>query len=393
MKREPLAGTPFEVRAPRILFGDGVRARLAGAVADELGRDGGAILLVRGQRRRHADVEALLATRFEVEVVAVAGEPTIDEADAAAATARRIGARAVVALGGGSALDLGKAAAILATHETRALDHLEVIGKGLPLTERGLPFFAVPTTAGTGSEVTKNAVLADPSSRIKASLRSDAMLARLALVDPELTHEVPPDVTAATGLDALTQVIEPFLSHAATPFTDALTREAIPRAPSALRRAFVDGRDAEARRALALVSVHGGLALAHAKLGAVHGMAAPIGGGFTSPHGAICARLLPIALRTNHRALVARAPGSAALLRFDELAQLLTGRREALAEDGIVFLEALVRDLAIPPLSHYGVREEDVAALAIASERASSMKGNPIVLERSEIEAMLRSAL
>jgi alcohol dehydrogenase class IV len=218
------------------------------------------------------------------------------------------------------------------------------------------------------------------------------MLPRLALVDPLLTTTVPASVTAATGLDAPTQVIEPSVSCAATPFTDGLAREGIVRGARSLRAAFREGTDREARRDLALTSLFGGLCLANAKLGVVHGFAGPIGGSFDAPHGAICARLLPLAIETNLAAIEARGTAEQRS-RFEELARLLTGRNDAKARDAIDFTAELARDLAIPPLSDYGVRESDVGALVEKCERASSTKGNPLVLSRPELTALLSRAL
>lgn len=394
--------SPFELAtAGRIVFGDGVVARLPALVREvALGAAAGAdrvvrALVVTGQTpERHARaLDALRAARMELLEVGVRGEPTTDLAREVTAAARLVGSEVVVALGGGSALDLGKAVAALAPNEGDPLDYLEVVGKGQPLSRVPLPFVAVPTTAGTGSEVTKNAVLADPASKVKVSLRSDWMLPRIALVDPELTWSVPRDVTAATGMDALVQVIEPFLSHAATPMTDALVRDAIPRGARAIRRVVTDGRDRDARREMALVSVVGGIALANAKLGAVHGFAGPLGGAFAAPHGALCARLLGPVLSANLRALRSRARGSEALARLDELARLVTGERDARADDAVLWADALAADLGIPALGTYGMRASDVPSIAERAARSSSMKGNPIVLEPGELEAILAQAL
>lgn len=382
--------------AGRIVFGDGSAARLGELVRGLV--PGGVVLLVTGRdtMRRSAQRAALEAAGFEVVSLACTGEPTADAAREGTALARERRVVAVVAIGGGSALDLGKATAVLATHPGDPLDYLEVVGRGVALTERSLPFVAVPTTAGTGSEVTKNAVLADPKTRVKVSLRSDTMLPRIALVDPRLTHDVPPDVTAATGLDAITQVVEPFVSSAATPFTDALAREAIPRGARAIRRAFAEGSDADARSEMALTSLFGGLCLANSKLGAVHGLAGPIGGAFETergapPHGAVCARLLPLVLEANVRAL--RAASSPIVARFDELGRMLTGDPLARAEDAVRWAEDVAHELAIPGLGTYGMTRADLVAIAERGERASSMKGNPIVLSRGELVAILDRAL
>lgn len=382
--------------AGKIVFGDGAATRL-GTLVRALVPEG-AVLLVTGRdpARRAKERAALEASGFAIVPRACAGEPTVDAAMEGTALARARGVVAVVAVGGGSALDLGKAIAILATHPGDPLDYLEVVGRGVALDRPALPFVAVPTTAGTGSEVTKNAVLAVPSARVKVSLRSDLMLPKIALVDPRLTFEVPPAVTAATGLDAITQVIEPFVSHAATPFTDALAREAIPRGARAIRAAYADGSNAEARSDMALTSLFGGLCLANAKLGAVHGFAGPIGGAFETergapPHGAVCARLLPLVLEANVHAL--RAQGSPQLARFDELARMLTGAADARADDAVRWATDVARDLAIPGLATYGMTRADLETIAEKSERASSMKGNPVVLPRSTLVGILERAL
>ena len=226
--------------------------------------------------------------------VRVDGEPTIEDARRAAAHAD---VEIVVAIGGGSALDLGKAAAALIANGGDPLRYLEVIGEGRPLERPSLPCVAIPTTAGTGSEVTRNAVLGSPTHGVKASLRSPHMLPAVALVDPELTYDLPPALTASTGLDALTQLIEPFVSARANAFVDAICRDAIPRVIAALPKAFAGDR--AARADMAYASLCGGLALANAGLGAVHGFAGPIGGRFPAPHGAICAVLLPHVVAIN----------------------------------------------------------------------------------------------
>lgn len=386
---------PFELAtARRIVFGDGTISR-SSAIARELtaGIDRPRALVVTGAsvERHAAFLESLDRVGIDRVTMTIAGEPTTD--DAREGTVRAAGAHLVVAIGGGSVLDAGKAIAALAGNGGDPLDYLEVIGRGRPLERRSLPFVAVPTTAGTGSEVTKNAVLADPTHRVKVSLRSEHMLPDVALVDPELTWSVPPPVTASTGLDAITQVIEPFVSNAANPITDALCRDAIARGARALPRAYADGADREARRDMAFVSVCGGIALANAKLGAVHGFAGPIGGSFAGPHGAICARLLPFVIEANVTALRARAPSSPALARYDEIGALVTGRPDARAEDAVGWAHDIARALSIPALSAYGVDAADLGEIVEKSARASSMKGNPIVLGPRELRAILERAL
>jgi alcohol dehydrogenase class IV len=299
----------------------------------------------------------------------------------------------VIGFGGGSAIDAAKAIATLVANGGDPLDYLEGIGAGKPLTQPALPIIAIPTTAGTGAEVTRNAVVASPEHRVKASLRSPFMLPRLALVDPELTYTLPPEVTAGTGLDALTQLIEPFVSHRANPMTDAFCREGLTRAARSLRRAYEHGDDAAAREDMALASLFGGLALANAGLGAAHGFAAPICGMFPAPHGATCAALLPHVMAANVAALRARQPDGPALARYEELARILTGKQDATVEDALRWVSALCHDLRVPGLAAYGVTRADSPILAQKAAAASSMKANPIGLTPQELEEILAQAL
>jgi alcohol dehydrogenase class IV len=273
------------------------------------------------------------------------------------------------------------------------LDYVEIIGRGKALTKPSAPFIAIPTTAGTGSEVTRNSVLSSPEHKLKVSLRSPLMLARVAIVDSELTLDLPPALTASTGLDALTQLIEPFVCSRANPMTDGLCVEGIRRAGRSLRAVFADGKNKSAREDMAVASLFGGLALANAGLGAVHGFAGPVGGSFPAPHGAICAALLPRVVAANLRALRQRAPDSAALSRYDEVARLLTGNAGATADDGVDWVRKLVSDLQIPRLGEYGVREEHVEDVVAKAANASSMKANPITLTPDELAETLRAAI
>jgi alcohol dehydrogenase class IV len=305
----------------------------------------------------------------------------------------------VIAFGGGSVIDTGKAVAALLANPGDPLDYLEVIGAGKAIKNPSVPFIAIPTTAGTGSEVTSNAVLASPEHKVKVSLRSPLMLARIALVDSELTHTSPPDVTAYSGLDALTQVIEPFVSNKANPFTDSLCQEAIQRAVGALPKAYHDPTDAAAREDMALVSLFGGIGLSNAKLGAVHGFAGPIGGMFDAPHGAICARLLPFVMETNIRALRERDPQDPALSGYGMIAIYFLGISAAAdpddveAEDGADWIRRLCAELNVPPLSKWGITSADIPAIVEKSAVASSMQGNPIKLTTAEMEEILSNAL
>jgi len=266
------------------------------------------------------------------------------------------------------------------------------VGNGRAIAVQPLPFIAVPTTAGTGSEVSRNAVLGSTEHGVKASLRSPMMLPRVALVDPELTYALPPAVTAQTGLDALTQLIEPYVSVRANPLVDAICVEGMGRVARALRRAHRDGSDQEARRDMALASLFGGLALANAGLGVVHGLAAPLGGQWKAPHGALCAALLPCGMAANVAALRARAPQSPALERYAVIARLLTGRNEASAEEGIDWVRALCAELEIRGLRAWGIAEADLPAVVEKAARASSMQANALPLTDEELLAVLTAA-
>ncbi|HLK69985.1 MAG TPA: iron-containing alcohol dehydrogenase [Bryobacteraceae bacterium] len=377
--------------ATRILFGEGL-ARELPAVASAMGKRA---LVVTGANpgRSESVVASLRAAGVACVPIAVKGEPTVDLIRTGAEFAREEQCDMVIAIGGGSAIDAGKALAAMIANPGDPLDYLEVIGRGQPLTRPSTPFIAIPTTAGTGSEVTRNAVLGSPEHRVKASLRSASMLPKVALIDPELTFDLPQSVTASTGLDALTQVIEPYLSVRANPMTDLFCREGIRCAAAALPKVWENPHNREARAEMSWASLLGGLALANAGLGAVHGFAAPVGGMFPAPHGAICAAVLPHAFAINLRALRTRAPGSQALGRCEEVALLLTGRPQATAEDGVKWIEQLCRRLEIPPLRTYGVSDEDIPVLVEKASKASSMKGNPIPLDDGELREIIAAAI
>jgi alcohol dehydrogenase class IV len=377
--------------ATRILFGPG-EAREVAPAAKEMGRRA---LLVIGCPTESA---AWLSDAMRMEGIgcvswAIQAEPSVALVGQGVELARREQCDLVMALGGGSAIDAGKAVAALLTNSGELGDYLEVIGKGQPLRHPSVPFIAVPTTAGTGSEVTRNAVLASPEHQVKVSLRSPLLLARLAVVDPELTLELPPAITASTGLDALTQLIEPYVSIRANSLTDGFCLEGLRCVSFSLRRAYHCGRDIAAREHMSLASLLGGLALANAGLGVVHGFAAPVGGMFDAPHGAICAALLPHGMAINIRACRARAPEDEGLRRYETVARLLTGKPDAAAEEGVEWVRELCRELQIPPLSSYGIQEQDVPTLVEKASRASSTKGNPITLTWDELREVLTRAL
>lgn len=382
----------FEFASPtRILFGCGTFRQVA-PLASELGTR---VLLVTGRRTPGREaLQAELARRgLHTAVFQVSGEPTTDRVVAGTELAKAEQCDLVISLGGGSVIDAAKAIAGLITNGGDVYDYLEVIGRGRTLSKPCAPTIAVPTTAGAGAEVTRNAVLASPCFRVKASLRSPLLLAKVAVVDPELTYDLPPELTASTGLDALTQLIEPYVSHRAHPLTDGFCVEGMRRVARSIERAFHDPKDAPAREDMAFASLLGGLSLANAGLGAVHGFAAPIGGAFPAPHGAVCAALLPHVMATNLAALRQREPSHPALGRYQEVARILTGDPTAIADAGVEWTNALVKRLKIPGLRTYGISEKDFDDLVSKATQASSMKANPIVLTRDELRTLLARAL
>ena len=352
--------TPFGIAQPgRILFGRGTAAQ-----APALIRGFGArVLVVTGASMARAQplVATLQDAGAQVLILPCAGEPDLPGLETALAQARPFAAAVVVAIGGGAALDMGKALAALIPAPGGIMDHLEVVGRGLPLRVDPLPFIALPTTSGTGAEVTKNAVIGVPDHRRKVSLRDDRMIARVAIVDPALTDHCPRGVTLASGLDAVTQVVEPFVSNRATPYTDALCAPAMGRGMAALVR-LMQGEDAPARDDLAWVSLCGGLALANGGLGAVHGLAGVIGGWTGAAHGAICGVLLGPVLAAN----LASATGEATR-RLEQACAALGSALGATAPEAPAALADWARAAGLPRLTDLGLQRQDHAAIAEAS--------------------------
>lgn len=375
--------------ANRIVFGPGV-LREAPTYAATFGQRA---LIVTGSQPARAQplLDLLTAAGIDCVTFPVAKEPDVTVVQAGVELAKRAERQMVISVGGGAVIDAGKAISGLLTNDGAIFDYLEVIGKGQPLKNPAAPTIAIPTTAGTGAEVTSNAVVYSPEHRVKVSLRHPLMLPRVALVDPELTLSAPPDVTAASGLDALTQVIEAYVSNKANPLTDSLCREGIIRGARSLRRAYHDGRDLAAREDMAITSLFSGIALSNAKLGAVHGFAGPLGGMFNAPHGALCACLLPHVIAANVQALASRQSDRPALARYSEVAQMVSGLPDA---DGLIrWVVEVCAALHIRPLSAFGVQRADFPAIIEKSAVSSSMQGNPIKLMPSELEAILTAAL
>ncbi len=381
---------PFEfATAGRVIFGLGVRSQAALATAGLGSR--AVVVTGRSVARAQPLLDDLAALGVACERFSVPSEPTVDQIREGLRLAARHQAQVIVALGGGSAIDAAKAIGLMATHAGDPLDYLEVVGGGRAFERPGLPVIALPTTGGTGAEVTRNAVLASTAHHLKGSLRSPWMLPRLAFVDPGLTVGAPADVTARSGFDALSQLVEPYLSVRANPMTDALCREGLARVARSLRRVASGAEDEAGRTDLALAATLSGMALANAGLGIVHGLASVLGGMLAAPHGGLCARLLAPALRVNAMALRQRQPNGPGLQRLADLGAWLAG--DARPEAAMEWIESLAHDLRIPTLSAYGLTDTAIPQATEAATRASSTRGNPVVLTSDEIGTILEKAL
>ena len=376
--------------ATRIIFGPGTIQKLSSLVSGFGSRP--FIVTGKSQRYNNLLIEQLQGSPKDPVIFSISKEPTTHLITEGTRLARESECNWVIGIGGGSIIDSGKAIAALLTNSGDLLDYLEVIGKGEPLLQNPVPYVAIPTTAGTGAEVTRNAVLGSPEHQVKVSMRSPLMLPQLAIVDPELTYSIPPEVTANTGLDALTQLMEAYVSNQSNPLTDGICLEGIKRVSSSLEGAYLNGEDTEARENMALASLFGGLALTNAKLGAVHGFAGPLGGMYSASHGLICARLLPFVMKANIEALTKRNHKNPSLIRYKEVARILTGYPGAQAEDGAEWIQKLCQTLQIPSLKKIGITERDFETIVEKSKNSSSMKGNPIPLTEEELTHILQQA-
>lgn len=375
--------------ASRIIFGRNSVEK----VPELLSESGNNVLLVTGEKNdRAGELIEKLQGKITISEFNIPSEPTIQMINDGIELARKNGCDVIIGFGGGSAIDSAKAIAALVPNKGELLDFLEVIGKGQQLTERPLPCIAIPTTSGTGAEVTKNSVIKSPEHKVKVSLRSELMYPDVAVVDPVLALSMPPEITATTGVDALTHLLETFVSNQSNPFIDMFCREGMHRISRSLVQAYKNGDNLDAREDMALASMLGGMALANVKLGAVHGFAGPMGGMFSAPHGVICACLLPPVMDINLHALL-EIKDEVRLKKYDEAAAILSGNSEAKARDGVEWVEKLISDLKVPKLSAFGLTENEFGLLAGKAKAASSMKGNPVVLSDKYLNEILAKVI
>lgn len=377
--------------AGRIIFGAGALQSIS-EIALAFGKHA---LIVKGAH--HPNPEGLFKILdnlgIQKTVFLVAHEPDLDLLEKAVFAGRESKCSFVVGFGGGAPIDTGKAVAALLNNRGEICDYLEVVGKGLPLQDPSLPYIAIPTTAGTGSEVTKNAVISIPEKQVKVSMRSAYMIPRISIIDPELMLSIPPAITASTGMDALTQVIEPYVSNSPNLMVDMFCQKGISLAAQSLLLAYQDGNNLQAREKMAYASLLGGLSLANGKLGAVHGFAGPIGGMFNAPHGVICAAILPAVMTVNAELVADSDDSQPKLDRFRAVACWLTGDQNASIQDGVKWIEDLASALHIPGLSSLGISEADFPAIIKKAQASSSMKGNPVILTPAQMERILAMSL
>ena len=377
----------------RIVFGRGEISRL-GELAAQFGKS---VLVIHNGSAAIADRVRQLLAAIRVEFVRQKGEPRVADVDRAVAIGRQHRCDVVIGLGGGSAIDAAKAVAGLLTNGGQATDYMEVVGKGMKITRPALPWIAVPTTAGTGAEVTRNAVIGVPEKQFKASIRGEHLLAKVAVVDPELGLDVPPDVTAASGMDALCQLIESYTSTGAEPVTDALAMQGVELAGGSLLKAYQNGNDLDARENMALAAMLSGITLTNAGLGAVHGLAAPLGGKFPVPHGVVCAALLPWVIQANVQAATHDPAGQKVLHRYAQVGRVLCGRNDlddpAAISACIQAAGGLARQLNIPPLGKFGIQDQHVPKLVGLARESSSMRYNPVALSEESLAEVLRNGI
>jgi alcohol dehydrogenase class IV len=367
----------------RIIFGSG-EAKKIGDYISGLGKH---VFVIRGNNPVYGNkfFESIEKLNLEISYFSVNREPDIEMLNEAVNQARKNLSDFVIGFGGGSVIDSGKVVASLLNNEGNLIDFLEVVGEGLPPKKPSKPFIAMPTTAGTGSEVTRNAVVDVPEKKVKVSMRNSYMLPAIALVDPELTLALPQQITATTGMDAFVQVIEPYVCNTPNPMVDMFCRDAIPRASINLIKAYQDGFNFEARENMSWVSLMGGLSLANARLGAVHGFAGPIGGMFHAHHGAVCACLLPAVEKVNIETLLENDSENPVLKRYRELSVWVTNDKDADLNDCINYFEELCKKMKIPRLQDLGIEKNDFPQIVEKAKNSSSMKGNPVRLNDEDL--------
>ncbi|WP_456295834.1 iron-containing alcohol dehydrogenase [Vibrio sp. AK197] len=371
--------------ATRVIFGqDALLSSLS-----VINQYGYSALLVTDKHNQEGNAvgDYLHNQHFRYQHLVVSGEPYITMVEEAAVEARKFGPDMVIAMGGGSALDMGKALAAVIPNKGNVYDYVEVVGRKVPLKSKPLPFIAIPTTAGTGSEVTHKAVLKSGQDRIKVSLRSSDMLADVAIVDPTLTYGMPKELSARGAMTAFTHLMEAYVCSQPNPLTDMICEEGLRRLsrsiiPSCLRD------EPQGREDLAVASMLGGMASTNAYLGAAHGLAASLAGKMTAPHSVITARLAPYVMEENIK--VAQLEGKLEVLkRYRTMARILTNHNDAHMSDGIAWVKMILEQLRIPALSQFGVCRTSFEQVVDGAMKSVSIKGNPLPLTKARLTFIL----
>jgi len=381
------------LNTPQIIFGKGRFQEIGDLLANY-----GKKILVVGSESAFSEIKVQFESivskmKMSYELSIIKGEPDIQQIDSGVELGIKQKADVVMGIGGGSAVDAGKAIAGLITNGGSAKDYMEVIGKGSVIKKQPKPYVAIPTTAGTGSEVTKNAVVLSKEDGLKASIRSPLLIPKVALIDPELMVNVSPEVTAYCGLDALTQLLESYTSIKSQPITDSLAILGIRRITKSLIYVYENGDDVSSREDIAFAALLSGICLANAGLGAVHGFASPIGGMLGIPHGVVCGALLAPVIEENIRQMVAEIPFNETLAKYATLGELLVDLvfediREA-ADRVIEYTEQISRILKIPKLSKYGLSEKYFDKIIEKAKKSSSMRYNPVKLSDEALHRIL----
>ncbi|MBN1522930.1 MAG: iron-containing alcohol dehydrogenase [Spirochaetales bacterium] len=352
------------------------------------------ILFVTGRRTVFLDemIPEFLKLGCTVIAFQVETEPTTGIIERGLEIARKHRCDVIAAVGGGSVIDTAKALAVLVPNSGTLMDHLEVIGDAVPLEKQKIPLVVAPTTAGTGAEATCNAVIRSKKHKVKVSLRSVNMFPSCVVIDPVCTRSMTPELTAFSGFDAMTQLIESYLSKNANPITDALCIEGLRKVHDSFFKAYQDGTDIQAREEMCVASLLSGMALANSKLGAVHGIAGPLGGMIDAPHGGICAALLgPVMIKNIAR--IQKDHISDAALRVNIISQVLFDASKDHSDNLVSGIKDLARKMKIPGLGSCGFSDADYTELADKALRASSMKGNPVELNTEELFEIFTMAL
>lgn len=381
----------FEYFSPtRVIFGKNSFNRLPGLISGFSSH----VLVVTGKKDTLFNTFISGNADFDINPVrfSIHEEPTVSDIEAGIETARKFNCKVVAGIGGGSVIDAAKAIAAIAPNNRKLTDYLEIAGLGIKPENNSLPCIAVPTTAGTGSEVTRNAVIKSPEHKIKVSLRNDSMYPVVAVIDPELTLSMSPQLTASTGMDALTHLFEVFTACHTNSFTDTLCAKGLEKIALWLETAYHNGANMNARENMSLASMLGGMALANGKLGAVHGFASPIGGMYNIPHGVVCATLLPHVTKHNIRKLE-KLKHVNLLNRYSIAAQILTGNADADYSDLVRWFNKLTAEFKIQGLKEYNISSRDFDEIVSRAASASSMKGNPVVLGTTELMNILTEAV